>query len=657
MLYLASIPATVTNAQFQAGDTRLHHDGWKCLTSDRFILQTVAGATLEFDANPVQLSQPRTIKFSDYEFNGIDDQITKFLKSGIIERATHCNGEFVSNIFARDKKDGSLRVILNLIDLNQFITYHHFKMDTIDTVINLMRTNCFMGSIDLSNAYFSIPVLQAHRRFLRFKWRDCLFQFCVLPNGLSSGPRVFTKVLKPVYAHLRQLGHITAGYIDDSFIMASSYDECMNSVDFTENLFKSLGFYINVNKSVTTPTQELEHLGFLLNSVNMTVTLTKRKVDNLICKCKQILSESAPTIRSVAELIGLMVSSFTGVEFGRLHYRFIELDKVQALKVALGDFDKSVVLSEDARSDVKWWLDNVALEVRHIDHGPYKVFITTDASQLGWGAVLDSHEEAGDEQSTGGRWNVEEQREHINVLELKAGWLGIQTYCSNIESCHVKISMDNTTSVAYINHFGGCRSVRCNAIAQDIWAFCRLRGIWLTAAHLPGHLNVLADERSRLFDDKTEWKLNPCVYKQVVQRFGTPTIDLFASRLNFQLKPFISWVPDPEASFIDAFTIDWSEYMFYAFPPFSILLHVIKKIEYDGATGILIVPNWPTQVWFPLLRRLLLAEPLMLHWRNDIVTLPFRPGPHPLGHKLHLMACLLCGVRSSGEAAQNSLPT
>ena len=79
----------------------------------------------------------------------------------------------------------------------------------------------------------------------------------------------------------------------------------------------------------------------------MMVTLTKRKVDNLICKCTQILSENAPSILSVAELIGLMVSSFTGVEFGRLHYRFIESDKVHALKVALGDFDKSVVLSED----------------------------------------------------------------------------------------------------------------------------------------------------------------------------------------------------------------------------------------------------------------------------------------------------------------------
>ena len=161
---------------------------------------------------------------------------------------------------------------------------------------------------------------------------------------------------------------------------------------------------------------------------------------------------------------------------------------------------------------------------------------------------------------------------------------------------------------------------------------------------------MLADERSRLFDDKTEWKLNPCVYTHVAQRFGTPTIDISASRLNFQLKPVVSWIPDPEASFIHAFTIDWSECMFYAFPPFSILLH-------DGATGILIVPNGPTQVWFPLLRRLLLTEPLMLHFHNDIVTLPFRPGPHPLGHKLHLMAYLLCGVRSSGEAAKNSLPT
>ena len=85
----------------------------------------------------------------------------------------------------------------------------------------------------------------------------------------------------------------------------------IDSVAYTERLFTSLGFYINVAKSVTVPTQELEHLGFVLNSVTMTVYLTKQKIDNLIGKCKHMLMISSPTIRSVAELIGVMVSSLT----------------------------------------------------------------------------------------------------------------------------------------------------------------------------------------------------------------------------------------------------------------------------------------------------------------------------------------------------------
>ena len=205
--------------------------------------------------------------------------------------------------------------------------------------------------------------------------------------------------------------------------------------------------------------------------------------------------------------------------------------------------------------------------------------------------------------------------------------------------------MDNTTAIAYLLHKGGSISQQCNVLAKDIWTFCIDRNIWLTAAHLPGHLHVLADERSRIFDDKTEWKLNASVFQNIVREFGKPAIDLFASRLNFQLKPYISWKPDPEACHVDAFMLDWSNLVLYAFPPFSIISQVIKKIEVDGATGILIVPDWPTQAWYPLLWRLLLAEPLRLNWQHDLVILSFRTGPHPLRKKLQLMACHLCGTR------------
>lgn len=215
------------------------------ITSDKLILQTVAGATLDFDDSPTRVSKPRAIHFSDYERECINKEMNKFLQLDIVERVEHMHDEFVSNIFIRDKKDGSHRVILNLLELNQFIAYHHFKMDTIDTVINLMRPDCFMASVDLSNAYFSIPVAKAHRKYLRFEWCGELFQFKVLPNGLSSAPRMFTKVLKPVYAHLRQMGHVATGYIDDTFIMSNSCEGCVTSIECTTGLLTSLGFYIN----------------------------------------------------------------------------------------------------------------------------------------------------------------------------------------------------------------------------------------------------------------------------------------------------------------------------------------------------------------------------------------------------------------------------
>ena len=119
------------------------------------------------------------------------------------------------------------------------------------------------------------------------------------------------------------------------------------------------------------------------------------------------------------------------------------------------------------------------------------------------------------------------------------------------------MSMDNTTSICYVNNLGGSGSYRCNEIAQEFWGFCREHNLWVTAAHLPGWFNVLADEKSRLFDDKTEWRLNLLIFAQITQRFGTPTIDLFASRLNFQLKPYVAWAADPESSFTDAFTLNW----------------------------------------------------------------------------------------------------
>lgn len=133
---------------------------------------------------------------------------------------------------------------------------------------------------------------------------------------------------------------------------------------------------------------------------------------------------------------------------------------------------------------------------------------------------------------------------------------------------------------------------------------------------------------------------------------------LIASRLNFQTKPYIAWHPDPAAFAIDAFTVDWGKNYFYTFPPFNLIDRVLQKVEADQASGILTVPQWTTQPWFPILMRLLVQEPLILPRGKKVLQLPYNPNAlHPLHHKLTLMACKLSGCLYKVKDFQSKLLT
>ena len=107
------------------------------------------------------------------------------------------------------------------------------------------------------------------------------------------------------------------------------------------------------------PTQELEILGFVINSIDMTIRLPVSKAEHVKSSCMSLFGASVFTIRELAHVIGLLVSSFPGVQFGRLHYRHLELDKVEALKVSKGNYDANAMLSQESYTELKWWIDNI----------------------------------------------------------------------------------------------------------------------------------------------------------------------------------------------------------------------------------------------------------------------------------------------------------
>jgi len=229
----------------------------------------------------------------------IEGKIQKLLGKGVLEETDPSYGQYVSTIFLRKKKNGSYRLILNLKGLNASIEYHHFKMESLTCAIQLMKKNCYMASIDLTDAYYTVRLAVEHRKYLMVFWRNRLFQYTCLPNGLASAPRYFTQLLKPVYSTLRSQGYLNVGYIDDAYLQGDSKTDCRSNILTNLNLFESQGFLINHEKSVLQPCQKLAFLGFILDSVNMKVILTTEKTKKIILACQKPLKRSIISIREV----------------------------------------------------------------------------------------------------------------------------------------------------------------------------------------------------------------------------------------------------------------------------------------------------------------------------------------------------------------------
>ena len=290
-----------------------------------------------------------------------------------------------------------------------------------------------------------------------------------------------------------------------------------------------------------------------------------------------------------------MYKHFPGSKFGRLHYRGLEKCKTIELCKNNGNFNARTHLTEAAKSDIRWWKENVNhLYNDTIVPNPDKC-ITTDISSYGWGAVIDSN-------STGGLFSTSERKERINALELKAILFGSKALAKGLTNIHIKVLTDNSTAVACINKFGISRSQECDFITKEIWQWVSNSSIWLSATHLPGIQNAEVEFESRKYEIHAEWKLNESVFHFICGELGfSPTIDLFPTIINTQLRTFISYRPDPNCVAVNAFLINWEKEKFYAFPPFACLFKILQNIYQDKAKGILIVPNWPSQPFYPRL--------------------------------------------------------
>ena len=268
---------------------------------------------------------------------------------------------------------------------------------------------------------------------------------------------------------------------------------------------------------------------------------------------------------------------------------------------------------------------------------------------LGWGAVCRGIR-------TGGLWSQLERKNHINYLELLEAMFAVKSFARDMRNSHVHLKMDNRMAVFYVNHMGGTCSPLMSRLATQLWQWCLERNISLTAEHLPGVDNCVADKEFRMIQSSAEWKLHQGVFQQIMEILSRCNIDLFATRLNSQLDQFVSWRSDPNAAGTDVLLLPWDKWKGYAFPPFCLISRCLKKRE-DRASLILAAPVWRAQLWYPALLELLIDHPLILPKNPMLLTDPFGK-PHPLvaAGQLQLATWKLSGVDIKQRELQEKLP-
>ena len=622
-----------------AGNLGRYAFNWSFVTNNSFILNIInSGYKIQLSHSnlfiPPVLSKPSKLKLPIVKF-----ELEKLINSGAVSKCLPSAFDVVSRIFTVPKSTGGHRLIIDLSILNLHVHKVPFKMEDKEVLKTLISPNDFLVSLDLKNAFHLVPLHPESKYLTTFELDNQRYHFNVLPFGLTSSPRIFTKILNPVIAFLRNKDIKISAYLDDILICGNSFKRVSSDLKFVISQLTSLGFIINFPKSSLVPSHVMLHLGYVWDTSNMTISLPEEKVTKIKNFARSCLS-GPQSLRSLASLLGLLVSAANAYKFAPLHFRKFQFCFIEGTKTCT-DWDTVWPLSELAIADLSWWKNchPESLTPVSFSNSAFDLHVYTDSSKAGWGASLS------DGNFTSGIWDPSFSQFHINFLELKAIHLTIIEFLPLLRGKNVCFHCDNSTSVFYLNKMGGTHSLSLCDLALDIWFLLCSNNIGCVATHISGIENLAADYLSRFAQTYEFGLLQPsfdCLRNLLPFELS---LDLFASNLNAKMPCYASLFSDPEASFINAFSFNWPNCI-YVFPPFPLIPKALMKIFRDNVECcVFITPAWHSLSVIPLLKKSLICSHIFIDHSHIVGCLPTR-------HPFHLVAWSISASNANRPAFQ-----
>ena len=292
---------------------------WSEIGADPWVMRIVQwGYKIPFvTLPPLRLQgQETTYPKGSFKWSSLNQSVQELRNKGAIEPAPLTPG-FYSRLFLVRKATGEWRPIIDLSSLNVFVHCPSFTMETPRSILRAPQQGQWLTSPDLKDAYFHIGIDPADRRYLRFCHNGTAWQFTVLPFGLSTSPRVLTKILKPVlaFAHLHRVKlHM---YIDDSLLNPGTRQEALEQTSWLKSLCRKLGLVFKPREVGANPFLGCHVSGDRAGHLCRPSKAVTQEVDQLASVAEGFTAQQSPPAVHWLQLLGHLVSLEKLVPYGQ----------------------------------------------------------------------------------------------------------------------------------------------------------------------------------------------------------------------------------------------------------------------------------------------------------------------------------------------------
>lgn len=576
---------------------------WLRLGAPAWVLDTIEnGVQIEWRETPTPFFSPE-YPLSDEDTTFLRNEIQRSLNNEYIEELTDPHDieklVCVSSAFVAHTANKP-RAVYDYKHVNGFTATDSCKYETLPELAQSLRPGDALLSWDVKDAYHHLTIREADRTYLAFRCLGRFFKPITMPFGLAPACLTWTKVMRPVVQYLREEGFRIMAYVDDfggappaAPGQPATQAQAVAAYEMVERLFGELGLKLHPDKGVKDGPTRLRLLGHMVDTRLARFVLPDDRVDKIVAQAASLSRYATEhrrwvSFRTLRRFCGTAVSTTLSVPSARYHLRSL-FTAMQWRHGNSGD----VRLGRQSWKDLMWWTDlqSHAATGRPIWPGAASMLLDTDASGLGWGAVLDLDVEAR------GFHGLDRNGLHINCLELGAVTLALKSFRHLIPAGTVLRLRTDSMVALYVIRSGSSRSPVLMSEMRELHELCAEMEVELRVEHVSSVLNAWADRLSREHDS-TDWTLGMDAFSRLEGLYGPHTVDLFASDRTARCERFYSRWHCPGTLGTNALKHSWADENAWANPPFHLVGAVVSHILATNATVTLVVPEWRAQQWW-----------------------------------------------------------